>query len=322
MPILSLCGNVGANTGPIACDTRRGVPKVLMLGGASYDSTDYATQAAFQAALLASINLATGDSGKIYPFPEIQNVANNTEANTTGATGLGFQFILREGKPAYTFGVIVGSNLEKQLRAFNNSIVPVFVFDSNGNVWGKLDADGNFVGTQALIFVAGKPFSDGNSVDTEYTNVSVSFLSASEFFDDAAFVKTTFNITNLEGLLDVTLYEFGSNVDNVHKIGGKVVNTQLGADQNIFTKYATELASSSLWEAHTGATFSTSLALTSVAADNTNKVWTVTFDSTAYLALADGAQIRVRLKDPATLLAAGVRGVESIPVIVSKLNTP
>lgn len=322
MPILSLCGSVGANTGPIACDTRRGVPKVLMLGGASYDSTDYATQAAFQAALLASINLATGDSGKIFPFPEIQNVANNTEANTTGATGLGFQFILREGKPAYTFGVIVGSNLEKQLRAFNNSIVPVFVFDSNGNVWGKLDADGNFVGTQALIFVAGKPFSDGNSVDTEYTNVSVSFLSASEFFDDAAFVKTTFNITNLEGLLDATLYEFGANVDNVHKIGAKVVNTQLGADQNLFTKYATELASSSLWEAHTGANFSTSLALTSVAADNTNKVWTVTFDSTAYLALTDGDDIRVRLKDPATLLAAGVRGIESIPVIVNKLNTP
>src|SRR5581483_9891962 len=318
MPILSLCGNVGANTGPISCDTRRAVPKVLMLGGASYDSTDYATQAAFQAALLASINLATGDATKIFPFPEIQNVANNTEANTTGATGLGFQFILREGKPAYTFGVIVGSKLEKQLRAFNNSIVPVFVFDSNGNVWGKLDADGNFVGTQALIFVAGKPFSDGNSVDTEYTNVHISFLSASEFFDDAAFVKTTFNITNLEGLLDATLYETAAHASNVYKIGAKVINTQLGADQNLYTKYATELGSASLWEAHTGTTFSTTLALTSVAGDSTNKGWTVTTDTKAYAALASGTQIRFRLKDPATLLAAGVRGIESIPIIVTK----
>lgn len=322
MPIISLCGNVGTNTGPIACDIKRGVPKVIMLGGASFDDNDYSSNTAFQAALLSAINLATGDPGKLFPFPEIQNVTNNTEANTTGTTGLGFQLILREGKPAYTFGVIVGSNLEKRLRAFNNQIVPVFVFDNNGNVWGKLDADGNFVGTQALIFVAGKPYSDGNSVDTEYTNVSVSFLSATEFHDDAAFVNTTFNISNLEGLLDATLYELGPNNDNVHKIGVKVINTQLGADVNLYDKYSTELATASLWEAHHGTTFSTPITITSVAGDAGNKVFTFTYDSTMYNGLADGVIIRTRLKPPPVLLAAGVRGIEGIPIMIKKLTTP
>jgi hypothetical protein len=114
------------------------------------------------------------------------------------------------------------------------------------------------------------------------------------------------------------LYETAAAVSNVYKIGAKVINTQLGADQNLYTKYATELASSSLWEAHTGATFSTTLALTSVAGDSTNKGWTVTADNTAWTALPSGTKIRFRLKDPATLLAAGVRGIEGIPIIVTK----
>lgn len=315
--VISLCGSVGKNTGKMKCDTRRGVPRVAIIGGGTYDASQYATSIAFKQALLDSINLATGDGEKMYPFPEVQNVANNTEANTTAATGLGFQFVLREGKPGYTFGVLIGSNLEKSLRAFNGEIVPVMIFDNKGNVWGKLDSEDNFVGVDALIFTTGKPYSDGNSVDAEYTLVSISFTSAQDFFDFAAYVPTDFNVSNLDGLLDVNL-TYLSNSTNAYKIQGIIPNTDLSNQQYIEKKYGTELASSTLWEAFTGVTFATPLTLTGVTDDTANKAHTVTFDSTLYAALASGAKILLRLKSPTVLKAADVVGIEGVSVILTK----
>lgn len=318
MPALSLCGTLGANTGPISCDKRRGVPVVPMIGGKAFTPAEYADSTTFQAALIATINLPNGDPDKIYPFPQIQNVTDNTEENTTGTTGLGFQMILREGKPIYTFGVLVGSALEKQLRKFNNQIVPVWIFDNAADVCGTQNSEGNFVGTDALIFTEGKPYSDGNSIDTEYTNVTVSFLSAIDFFDNFAFVKTSFNTTALEGLLDATLYQAAVPAANVFKIGAKVKTAQLGGDINLYDKYADELAVAALWKAATGVGFPTAQTITSVAKDDALKCWTVTYDSVTFNALPANAQIQQKWDTPAVLLAAGVRGLESIPVIVTK----
>jgi hypothetical protein len=318
MAIISLCGNVGANTGPIACDISRGVPKVPILGGAEFTPSQYATSEAFKEALLEAVSLANGDAGKMYPFPEIQNVVNNTEANTTGTTGLGLQLILREGRPAYTFGVLIGSNLEKQLRKFNNQVVPVMMFDANGNVWGSLTAAKNFKGANALIYVSGKPFSDGSSVDTLYTLVTMSFTSAAEFFDYAAFVNTDFNVNELEGLLDATLSTAADNTANAHKIKVAYQNSQLGGDLNLYDKYSAALADEALWEAFTGAALATPLVITSVAADPTLKAFTVTFDSTAYTALGALAKIKLQLVTPTDLKAADVVGIESVPLIITK----
>jgi len=318
MPIFSLCSNVGANTGPIACDKRRGIPENLLVGGKAFTPVEYASQAAFQAAMIAAINLPNGDSDKIYPFPIIQNVTDNTEENTVGTTGKGFRMILKEGKPAYAFGVLVGSTLEKNLRKFNNQIVPVFVLDNARDVDGMLDGSNNFVGQQALIFVDGKPYSNGNDVDSEYTNVEVSFLSATDFFDNYAFIKTTFTSAALEGLVDAGLYEAAAPTSNVYQIGAKALTPELGSMYSFFDKYQDELADDALWIAETGTDFGTTLAITAVAKNVTLKSWAVTFDSTAHTALPSDAEIRVRWVGPADLLAAGVRGLESVPVIVVK----
>jgi hypothetical protein len=318
MAIISLCGNVGANTGPIACDTSRGVPKVLILGGAEFTPDQYASSEAFKEALLEAVNLPNGDAGKMYPFPEIQNVVNNTEANTTGTTGLGLQLILREGRPAYTFGVLIGTNLEKQLRKFNRRVVPVMVFDDAGNTWGSLTSTKNFKGTNALIYVSGKPFSDGSSVDTLYTNVSISFTSAADFFDYAAFVNTDFNVNELEGLLDATLYEAVENTANAYKIGVVYENAQLGGNINLYDKYGADLAVAALWKAYSGTALATPLTITSVAVDAALKAYTVTLDSTAYSALGSLAKIKLQLDTPAALQAGDVTGIESVPLILTK----
>lgn len=317
MSVISLCGGVGSNTGPIDCDQSRGVPKVPMFGSGKFAPIDYANSAAYQAALIIKINLATGNPEKMYPFPEIQNVVNNTEANTTASTGLGLQLILREGKPGYTFGVLIGSTLEKKLRKFNNKVLPMQMFDSNGNVWGHLDLDSNFVGDKVKVFCTGKPWSDGNGVETEYTLVTVTYINASEFYDYSAFVPTSFNISNLEGLVDVNLSVL-SNSTNAYKIQGIIKVDQLGADQYIENTYPTQLASASLWEAKTGANFTTALTITSVADAAADDAHLVTFDSTAYTALASGAKIKLKMVDPPALLAADIRGIESVFVIITK----
>lgn len=318
MPIFSLCGGVGANTGPISCDKRRGIPEVLTLGGKVFEPADYTNPTTFQAAFTAAINLANGDPDKLYPFPLIQNITDNTEENTVGTTGKGFRMILKEGKPAYTFGVLAGSTQEKNMRKFNNQVVPAFIFDNARDIDGMLDGSGNFVGYQALIFCDGKPYSDGNTVDNEYTNVEVSFLSATDFFDNFAFIKTTFSAAALEGLIDGTLYVAAAAVAEVFQIGLKVVTPELGKTYSLYSKYADELADDALFIAKTGANFATPLPITSVAKNDANGCWTVSFDDATFTALPVGTKIQLSTVIPPLLLAAGVRGVEGIPVILTK----
>lgn len=314
----SICGSSGGNTGSISCDKRRGIPEVLTLGGKVFEPADYANATAFQAAFTAAINLANGDPDKLYPFPLIQNITDNTEENTVGTTGKGFRMILKEGKPAYTFGVLAGSTQERNMRKFNNQIVPVYIFDNARDIDGMLDTDGNFVGHQALIFCDGKPYSDGNTIDNEYTNVEVSFLSAADFFDNFAFIKTTFSAAALEGLIDGTLYEAAAAVAEVFQIGLKVVTPELGKVYSLYSKYADELADDALFVAGTGTNFATPLAIASVAKNDVTGCWTVTFDDVTFTALPAGTKIQLKLVSPTLLLAAGVRGVEGIPVILTK----
>lgn len=317
MDVVSLCGTAGRNTGRVLCDRSRGVPTVLMPGGAVFTPTDFATQAGFQAAFLAKINLATGSGEKLYPFPEIQNVTNSTEANTEGTTGRGFKMVLRKGKPAYVFGVLAGSNLEKALLAFDGETMPVFIWDDKGALWGKEDIDGNFVGADALITVTPKPYSDGNSVETEYTQISVSFLSSEDVFQLAAFVQTSFSKSNLLGLIDATLAEASVSNTNARKISVKFINTELGGNVNLGEKYKVPLADVDMWtlvNAETGA----DVAKTSVAWDATLKAFTFTIDTTAYSALPAGKSLIANLAAPEVLAEGGVRGIEGLPVLLTK----
>lgn len=316
MAVIDLCAIVGANTGVIKCDVTRGNPKVAIVGNATFNASQYGTSATFQAALLSAMKLSVGSSGKMYPFPEIVGSSNNTEANKEATTGYGAKYILSEGRPSYTFDVLVGVNTEQNLRKFNKATLPVMIFDDNGNLWGKKDSNGNFTGTLAQIYVSGTPFGDGNNL--AICKITFSFLSASDFYDFPAFVRTDFNPNDLEGLLDAQLYETTAHVSNAYHIGAKVINASLGNDLELHTTYATELASASLWYAKTGATFQTTLAITTVADDAANGGWTVTLDSTAFAALAANAKIKIGLKDPATLDAASVVGIEGAAVIVTK----
>lgn len=314
----SLCGSIDTNTGAINCDVRKAVAKNLIIGGYSFSSSDYTDSTTFQSAYSAAVKLAKGSSNKLFPFPEIQGITNNQEANAEGTLGLGLKFILREGKPAYAFDIVVGTALERKLRKFNKQTVPVFIGDDANNVWGRKDANGNFIGYQALIFVSGKPWSDGSSVDTERSQVIVSFLSATDVFDNSFYMPIDFDINSITGLLDVEFREPAAHVSNAHKVIAEIESGKLTGKLNVYDTYADEFETEALWTAYTGANFTTALTITTAAKDATNKGWTITFDSTAYTALSSGAKIKLNFAAPSVLDAADVTGIEGNAIILTK----
>ncbi len=314
----SLCGSIDTNTGVISCDPRKTVPRNLTIGGKEFNSTEYADSTAFQTAYTAAVKLAKGSAAKLFPFPEIQGITNNQEANTEGTLGLGLKFILREGKPAYSFDVVVGTALERKLRKFNKQTVPVYITDDANQVHGRKLANGNYAGHTALIFVSGKPFSDGNSVETERAQVIVSFTSATDLFDNDYIMPIDFDINSVTGLLDVEFTEPSAHVSNAYKVVANIETGKIGQPIKVYDTYADEFEDEGLWTAFTGATFSTALTITSVVKDATNKGWTVTFDSTAYTALSSGAKIKLNFAAPSVLDAADVTGIEGNAIILTK----
>jgi hypothetical protein len=146
--------------------------------------------------------------------------------------------------------------------------------------------------------------------------IAISYLDEGEYHDEAFYAKVALKSTEPSGLLDAYLSKV-SNASNVYKIDIKAPTAQFGTYINIAKKYSADLIAA-LFTAKTGATFGTTLAITAVSYDSALECMTVTFDSTAYSALASGAKIKLGLVDPATLDAGDVLGIEGVDVILVK----
>lgn len=316
MSTFSICGQVAGNTGQVDCDVTRGVPQSLLFGSAVFNSTAYATAVSFKTAFLAAIKQSNTAGTKLFPMPVIQGTTDQTDAAKVATLGYGLKVKLLRSKPGYEFDVLAGSSLEKKLIKFDGKILPVFVFDDSDNIWGVVDSAGNFSGAKYLVSVEPRGFGDAQNAKT--TKISISIIDSKDFTENSKFASTDFSTNDLTGLLDAVVYETAAHATNVYKIGAKILTDALNSFVNVHDTYATLLASAALWVAKTGATFGTSLTLTSVADDPTNGGWTVTFDSTAYTALSTGAQIKLNLADVATLDAAGVTGIEGNYLILTK----
>lgn len=314
---VSLCGSIGANTGGIQCDVSRGILKRLYISGGAISSSEYADATSLEAALIAASLLPKTDKDKIFPLPEVQDIADKSDANKEGSLNQGFKTVLLEGKPAYELKFFGGATLVKALRKFNNQTVRVLELDANGRLWGTFSGT-DVVGFQAKLFFGGLKSATGQNVEEGVITMSLSFLDTSEYYDNAVYLDVSgVNMTNVEGLIDATLSEAAAHTANAYKIAVKVPTSQAGTSINLYDEFADELADASLWEAFTGATYSTSLTITSVAKDATLKAWTVTFDSTAFTALGSGKNIKLNLKAPALLDAGDVTGVEGVAIVVS-----
>lgn len=314
---LSLCGKSVANTGELACDKSRGILKKLMISMGVIGSSDYVDEDTFFAKLVANSKLSKLDSNKIFVLNEVQEIADASDSNKEGSLGLGFKATLIEGKPGYKLKVFAGGDLLKRLRSYNNQTIRVFEYDSNGVVWGTKSGT-NYQGFQAKLFVTGNKIATGQNVEEGVIEISVSFLSTSEYFDNAYWMETgdNNNIEDLKALQDVPLSKV-SNSTNVYKVAMKIAGSNLKEAYNIYDDYGALIAATT-FTAATGSSYGTPLTVTSVAVDASLKCLTVTFDSTAYTALSSGAKIKLIPPTPTVLDAADITGVELLPVIFTK----
>lgn len=309
----SLCGKSVANTGELACDKSRGVLQNILIFNGSIDSADYADEATFTAKLSALSKLSKDDSNKLFLLNEVQNLEDSSEANKEGSLNLGFKAILAEGKPGYKIKIFAGGDLLKRLRKFNNQTVRVLEYDKNGVVWGTKSGS-LFKGFQAKLFFVGNKIATGQNVEEGVVEITVSILSTTEYFDNNYWAETSG--LQMSSLMDVTMIQ-KSNVDNVYKIGLQIEGSNLEGAYDIWADYGSAI-SGTTFTAKTGVDFSTDLPVTSVAADSATGAMTVTFDTTAYTALAAGAKIKLVPPTPTVLDAADVPDTEIIPLIITK----
>jgi hypothetical protein len=314
---LSLCSRSVANVGELACDVAKGVLKKLFIFNGTISGDNYATEAQLLALMAQYSKLSKDAANKIFPLNEIQDIADASEANTEGTLGLGFKAVLREGKPAYALKLFAGSDLLKRLRTFNNQTIRVFEYDANGRIWGTKQGS-NFIGYQVQLFFTGGHVATGANVEEKVVTVTMSVLSTSEYIDNSYFatIGNQGNIEDIKALNDVQMSKL-SNASNVHKIAFKIPGASLGGSYDIWGDFGSLIATQT-FTARTGANFATTLLVTSVAADNALGALTVTFDSTAYTGLTNGALIKLIPPAPDTLDIANITNVEILPLIISK----
>jgi hypothetical protein len=312
---LSLCGLIGANTGVIDCDVTRGNPATILFGSAIFTSSDYASNTTLKTAFLDRMKRTTGDSQKLFALPVIQGVADKTVAAKYGTYGYGLETKLLRSRPAYEFDVLAGSQLETSLIKFDGKTVPVLIFDNQSQIWGKLDPNKNFIGCKCLVGVEPRPHGDANAAKS--TKITISFVDGADFVENAAVFQSTFTSSDLVGLKDVYMSEPSAHASNVFKIKLKIKTNIINGDLDIYDDYAA-LIQPLTFTAFSGATFATSLPVTTVALDAANKALTVTLDSTAFTALSAGAQVKFVAPTPAVLDAAGVTGIEIGYYIMTK----
>jgi len=314
---LSLCSQSVNNTGELGCDKSRGVLKKIFIFLGEIGSSDYASESLLFTKLVANSKLSKSDSNKIFPINEAQDIADSSEANKEGSLNLGFKTVLLEGKPGYTVKIFAGGDLLKRLRTFNNQTVRILEWDANGVLWGTKSGT-SFKGFQAKLFFTGNKLATGQNVEEGVVTFSLSILSTSEYFDNAYWASLSGNnIEDVKPLIDVPL-SFISNVTNVHKIGIKIPGSNLISSYNIFDDFGAAIAAlSANFSAFSGAGDpATSLAITSIAVDNTLKCLTVTYDNTAY-GTATG-NIKLVPPTPAQLDTGNVTNVELIKVTYPK----
>lgn len=319
----SLCGTSVDNLGEQACDKSRGVIKKIFIFNGAIDAADFVSSDAFLAKMIANSKLPKSHANKVFVLNEIQDIADNSEADKEGTLNQGFKATLVEGKPGYKIKTFAGSDLTKRIRTFNNQNLRIVEYDANGVFW-VLPKNSKAYGFQAKIFSKGNKAATGQNVEEGIVETTVGFLSTTEYFDSAKWVETPTggNVEDIVPLLDVSM-TYVSKASNVYKIKLEVPGSSLTGAYNIYdsdagTTVTAVAALAASFSAGTGTNYGTSLAITSIGVDASLKTLTVTFDSTAFTALSSGAAIKLTPPTPAQLDGGNVSETELLPVIVTK----
>lgn len=313
----TLCASANAvNTGSVSCDKSMKKWKYLLKTEKEFSSSDYATGAAMVAAIRAAGLLARTNADKLFGFPLILDLQDNSAQNTTGSLGDGPVEVLQEGAAGYTASFKGTAKQVQNLRSLaNGGSARYLIVDEDLVLWGYKKSNGNLVGVKLDVFVNSDRARVQGAVKGQSMSISVS--DPVEFAQSRYVVMpTTFVASDYGTLLDVQLYSKIAPTSNVFKVDGLVETGEAKNTQSAYTNFGSALVAACWYakNAQTGAT----IAITSVAPDTTNLCYTVTLDATAFGALSPGDKVEIGWNAPSVLDANNVTGVEGLSYLVTK----
>jgi hypothetical protein len=129
----------------------------------SFSPADIASAAAFKTALQALlIEDAQADRGYLWPF--FFSFENNSEETVFEETPLGRRAV-RDGQYRFNFNISENICLHKAMFSHRTTQGRVFLIDSDNQILGTVDTDGNFLGFTISMVHTGKfIFNDGSVV--------------------------------------------------------------------------------------------------------------------------------------------------------------
>jgi len=306
---IGVCGADGSlATGKPFCDIIKGRMKGIIFAdeGVTFSAADMASQSAFSTAVQTKSRAARGS--RIYPIWNLNNFEDKTGDPNRGGVGnlTTKQIVTSSPIPAFDIAHSGGELLHKKLLQLEVGTYDIFLVDANNVVYGKEASTGELGGyTVYQNYVYPSKFIVSDAVNQYRFEVTLD--SYQEYRDDASFFVASSAIGSIEGINNVvvTLFNQTTNVAKIKLVadGGKNL-FDLAAIKTALTTAGAIIATND----QTGAAFT----ITSVAAsDTTNKVFTVTLDSTAYTALSSGDTITIDMAAPSVLFGLGIDGFES-----------
>lgn len=306
---INICGTLGGNTGRPGCDVRMGRIKYLMLtSGKEFTEGDLASSEAFEAALQASMLLANSDANKVFAFPEMRDVTDNSGDPATSTLADGFEEVLNEALPKYLLKSTPGICVQQAMASFNGWPGKFYFVDENGILFYKITTSDGGKGFATGYLYTNPPKPKGSG-DVQTANTRLTFGSIDDLKSGVGALKLEFNVADLNNMQDVILTD-----EEDENVSGALNNTFLiGAHTrcegtDIYATYKA-LLTAARWRAYTSA--GVVIAITSVTAVDVSSAWQVVLDSSAYNSLAVGTVFYIDLVVPATLVAAGIEGIEA-----------
>lgn len=309
---INVCTFLGGNTGEGSCEVRMSSPKFFgPTRGLKFSKADLASSDTVKAAMLAAMLLSREDDNKLFWFPVLRKISDNTAEAKTETLDDGFEEVLNESLPSYLLESTAGVCQTQGMVAFNGWTGKNYVIDKNNILWAVATDDGGAQGWSTGSLYTNPPrFGNSSNINTNKTKLV--FGTVEEFKGKLIAVKLNFDPTKLANIVDVALFERIAATGYAFKIASE----QYCAGTDLYAAYKTGLAQTGAWDI--SLPDGTAVTVASVAADDTNKAWTVTAASSP--TIAAGVKLTVKLKNPTVLagLTTPVKGIESIPVVVTK----
>jgi hypothetical protein len=312
---LNLITTLGNNTGKTSGDVRMGRIKALLLTkGFEFTNAQLADSDSLKAAIVDAMQLSRTHVNKLFLFTGFREAEDNTGDDNVGTLGDGYEETLNEALAKYIMRHTHGVAQAQAFVAFNGWTDGVYVIDDNNILWyrGKSGAAGGGTYFQVGSLKSQYPrFGSTGAIVTG--SVRLVFGSTDDFKRGLGATKITFSLKDLENenMVDVELYEAAAATGDAYKIAART----LYAGTDIYDSFDDLLAVTGAWKI-TKVSDGSSVAVSSVAKDNTNKCWTVT----SAAGPTSGDKLKIELVDPAALaaLTAPVTGIESVYVKVTK----